>query len=230
VQEAKLIQGQLRLLLRAADDLDPHPVRVVAGVDAAYVERLEGSTLACAAAVALSFPTLEPLAAHVVTAPVDFPYVPGLFAFREMPALVEALRGLQVVPDVVLVDAHGFAHPHRFGAACHLGVLIDRPTIGCAKSRLVGHYDPPGPEFGARSALSADGEIIGTVVRTRPGGVPLFVSIGHRVSLETAVQVVLACCRGASTMAEPTRRADVLSKEAARRLRMTRSEAGPRRV
>jgi deoxyribonuclease V len=199
-------------------------VHVVAGVDAAYVERPEGGTLACAAAVSLSFPALEQLAAHVVTAPVGFPYVPGLLAFREIPALIEALRGLEVTPDVVLVDAHGYAHPRRFGAACHLGVLIDRPTVGCAKSRLIGHHDPLGTEFGARAPLSADGETIGTVVRTLPGGAPLFVSIGHRVSLETAVQIVLACCRGASTMPEPTRRADVLSKEAARRLRLTRSE------
>jgi deoxyribonuclease V len=132
-----------------------------------------------------------------------------------------ALAGLDVVPDVVLVDAHGYAHPRRFGAASHLGVLIERPTIGCAKSRLVGRWAALGAEAGARTPLVDRGETIGMVVRTRAGGAPLFVSVGHRVSLESAVELALACHRpgGRSSLPEPTRLADRRTKEEARRIR-----------
>jgi deoxyribonuclease V len=221
--EAAAIQRALRVRLRAEDD-PPRlatSVRVVAGVDSAYVRQPDGATLGVGVAVALGFPGLEPLDSSVATLPVRFPYVPGLLAFREVPVMLAALAGLRVAPDLVLVDAHGYAHPRRFGAACHLGVLIDRPTIGCAKSRLVGSYTPPGPEAGARTPLLDHGETIGMVVRTRAGGAPLFVSIGHRVSLATAVELALACCRpgGRSSLPEPTRLADARTKQEARNLR-----------
>ena len=199
---------------------------MVAGVDNAYVRQADGGTLGVGVAVALSFPGLEPLEWSVATLPVRFPYIPGLLAFREVPVMQAALAGLHVSPDLVLVDAHGYAHPRRFGAASHLGVLIDRPTIGCAKSRLVGHHAPPGPEPGARVPLIDRGETIGMVVRTRAGAAPLFISVGHRVSLATAVEVVLACCPPGSRgrLPDPTRLADRRTKEEARRLRTSAAE------
>ena len=218
-REASAIQRQLRARLSFEDGVSLPDVRVVAGVDNAYVRR-ERETIACSAAVALRFPSLELIESHVAYVPVRFPYVPGLLAFREVPAMLEALAGLAVAPDVVLVDAHGYAHPRRLGEASHLGLLIDRPTIGCAKSRLVGSYEPPGEELGARTPLVHRDEVVGAVIRTRPGSSPLFVSAGHKISLETAVEIVLACASsGASVMPEPTRRADALTKEAARAMR-----------
>ncbi len=193
-------------------------VRVVAGVDIGYLHP-RGSTMACAAVVALAFPSLEELESHTVTETVEFPYVPGLLAFREVPPILAALRPLRAEPDVVLVDAHGYAHPRRFGAASHLGVLLDRPTIGCAKSRLIGRYEEPPRAAGAWTPLIDRGEVVGAAVRTHPGKAPLFVSIGHLVSLETAVALALACSRGNSIMPEPTRLADVLTKECTRTLR-----------
>jgi deoxyribonuclease V len=199
----------------------------VAGVDNAYVRHAQGDTLGVGVAVALSFPGLEPLDWSVATLRVRFPYIPGLLAFREVPLMQAALAGLRVSPDLVLVDAHGYAHPRRFGAASHLGVLIDRPTIGCAKSVLVGRYTPPGPQAGACAPLIDHGEVIGMVVRTRVGGAPVFVSVGHRVSLTSAVEVVLACCRpaGRGRLPEPTRLADRRTKEEASRLRASEATA-----
>ena len=136
--------------------------------------------------------------------PVTFPYVPGLLAFREAPAVLQAWRSLSIVPDLVIFDAHGLAHPRRFGLACHLGLVLDRPSIGCAKSRLCGEAATPAPEAGAWAGLTDGGEVIGAVLRTRPGVRPVYVSTGHRVSLPTAVALVLACCRG-HRLPEPTR-------------------------
>ena len=222
-RDAAAVQRTLRARLRAEDDPPRlgERVRVVAGVDNGYIRQTDGGTLGVGVAVALSFPDLEPLEWSIATLPVHFPYIPGLLAFREVPLMHTALAGLHTSPDLVLVDAHGYAHPRRFGAASHLGVLIDRPTIGCAKSRLVGRYTPPGPEAGARAPLTEHGETIGMVLRTRVGGAPLFISVGHRVSLSTAVEMVLACCPPASRgrLPEPTRLADRRAREEARRLR-----------
>jgi deoxyribonuclease V len=222
-REAAAIQRALRARLRAEDD-PPRlgsSVHVVAGVDNAYVRQPDGGTLGVGVAVGLSFPELEPLDWSVTTMPVRFPYVPGLLAFREVPVMLAALARLRCSPDLVLADAHGYAHPRRFGAASHLGVLLDRPTIGCAKSRLIGTYAAPCPQAGACAHLLDRGETIGMVVRTRAGGALLFVSVGHRVSLATAVELVLACCRpdARGSLPEPTRLADERTKEEARRLR-----------
>jgi deoxyribonuclease V len=166
-------------------------VRTVAGVDVG----VRGDT-ALAAVVVLSYPELTLLDKVTVEATVTFPYVPGLLAFRECPAVLAAFERVTVAPDLIIVDGHGFAHPRRFGLACHLGVLLDRPTIGCAKSRLVGTHEEPGQEAGSRAPLVDGGEQIGAALRTKAGARPLYVSVGHRVDGESAVRWVLACCRG----------------------------------
>jgi deoxyribonuclease V len=146
----------------------------------------------------------------VIEEPVRYPYIPGLLSFRETPPILTALARLPEPPDLVLVDGQGLAHPRRFGIACHLGLVADRPTIGCAKSRLVGHYVEPAPDAGAWSPLIDHDERIGAVLRTRQGINPVFVSVGHRVSLETAIALTLRCCRGLR-LPEPTRLADRLA-------------------
>ena len=141
----------------------------------------------------LSFPRLELVDWAVARQPARFPYVPGLLSFRELPALLAALKRLRVSPDLILCDGHRLAHPRRFGLACHLGVACGIPSIGVAKSRLIGEHGEPGRQRGARVSLRHKGEIVGAVLRTRAGTRPLYVSIGHRVSLPVAVRYVLAC-------------------------------------
>lgn len=207
--EAIALQQRLATRVETVDRLDP--LRYVAGVDVGFPRR-GAEQVARAAAVLLSFPALEPLAESVVEEPVRYPYVPGLLSFREAPAILTALARLPLPPDLILVDGQGRAHPRRLGIACHLGLLLDRPTIGCAKSRLVGSHAEPPAEADAWVPLLNRGETIGAVVRTRTGVKPLYVSVGHRVSLATAVALVLACCQG-RRLPEPTRRADALASE-----------------
>ena len=168
----------------------PRQVRAVAGTDVGF-ER--GGTIARAAVAVLSFPGLELVDYAVVRRQARFPYVPGLLSFREMPALLAALDQLRVKPDLILCDGHGLAHPRRFGLACHLGVLRGVPSIGVAKSRLVGEHGEPAQRRGAWVPLRHQAETIGAVLRSRTGTRPIFVSIGHRVSLPAAVRYVLAC-------------------------------------
>jgi deoxyribonuclease V len=210
--EAVEIQRELRGRLRMYDGVELSAIRTVAGADNGYLRR-ESSTIAFAAVVVFSYPDLELLETQTASCPVEFPYVPGLLSFREGPALLSAFRKVEHEPDVILFDAQGYAHPRRFGAASHFGLILDRPSIGCAKSRLTGRYEEPGPEVGARSPLVDRGEVIGTVLRTRPSRSPLFVSVGHRISLPSAVELALACSRGKSIMPEPTRLADKLVRE-----------------
>ncbi|KPJ90741.1 MAG: endonuclease V [Gemmatimonas sp. SG8_17] len=138
-----------------------------------------------------------------------FPYVPGLLAFREAPAVLAALAKLRNRPDTIMCDAHGLAHPRRFGLACHVGVICDMPALGCAKSRLVGTYCEPGSRRGSTSLLTHEGEVIAAILRTRPGVKPVFVSVGHRCDLEAATSLVLACAVR-FRLPEPTRLADRL--------------------
>ncbi len=205
--EARALQRQMAAEVIQEDRLDE--VHSVAGVDCGFPQR-DGQEVARAAAVLLSFPDLEPLADALIEAPVQYPYVPGLLSFREAPAILAALDRLPRLPDLILADGHGRAHPRRFGIACHLGLLLDRPTIGCAKSPLVGRYAEPGAEVGDWAPVVDRGETVGAAVRTRRGVKPMFVSVGHRVSLETAVKLVLACGRGLR-LPEPTRLADQLA-------------------
>ncbi|GAB4181005.1 MAG: deoxyribonuclease V [Geothermobacteraceae bacterium] len=185
----------------------PHEVRLVAGVDVSY--RRHGEIF-FAAVVVLSWPDMQPVATASAVDRVSFPYIPGLLSFRELPVLLEAFRRLDVRPDLVLVDGQGIAHPRRFGLACHLGLWLDVPTIGCAKSRLVGEGEEPGIAAGAHSLLRDGDEIIGALVRTRTGVRPLYISPGHGVDMKAAVDWTLRCCRG-YRLPEPTRQAHLLT-------------------
>ena len=183
---------------------------VVAGLDAAFPT---GGKECVAAAVAWSVRERRVLEERVVRRPLTFPYVPGLLSFREAPAVLAALAELETPADALLCDGHGLAHPRRFGLACHLGVLTGIPAVGCAKSVLVGAPGQVADSRGSQGPLEHRGERIGTVLRTRDHVRPVFVSIGHRVDLETAVELVLACAIG-FRLPEPIRRADRLVSEA----------------
>jgi deoxyribonuclease V len=204
-EEAEEIQERLRPL---ADLSSPGPVtvRTVAGLDVAYA----GDRLA-AAAVVLDAETLEVIEQATVLARPRFPYVPGLFAFRELPALVDALRDLDVTPDLLVCDGHGLAHPKRFGLACHLGVLTGLPSIGVGKTRLVGSHDEPGRLRGDWSPIRDGGQVVGRALRTQTGVRPVFVSVGHRADLDTACAVTLRLAPR-HRLPETTRRADHLSR------------------
>lgn len=205
-REAITLQRELAGEVVRVDDFAPFTT--VTGIDVAYGRRTGPAN---AAAVVLSFPGMVPLAQATAAMPLDFPYVPGLLTFREAPAAIAALQRLSIEPAVLLCDGQGLAHPRRLGFASHLGVFLDVPSVGVAKSRLIGEYDEPGPEPGAWTPLLDRGEIIGAVLRTRRGSKPLFVSIGHRISLASAIALVMACTRG-YRLPEPTRLADRLSK------------------
>ena len=186
--EAMEIQRQLRG--KVSKERSFGEVHTVAGVDVGFK-----GEVARAAVVVLSYPELQPLDYSVAELPVEFPYIPGLLSFREGPSVLAALEKLATEPDLFIFDAQGLAHPRRMGLASHIGVIIDRPSIGCAKSRLCGTHHQPGPERGSYVHLYDDDEVIGAVVRTRTGVKPLYVSIGHRIDLESAIEYVLGCCR-----------------------------------
>lgn len=199
--EARTIQSELAGRVR----LEPYrdTPRLIAGADISYDR---GDDRMYAAVVVLDARTLEMVAHATAIERVPFPYVPGYLSFREGPAVVKAWARLNVRPDVLLCDGQGFAHPRRFGLACHLGLWFDVPTVGCAKSRLLGTHREPGPRRGNRARLMDGGERVGTVLRTRDDTRPLFVSPGHRVDFDAAERLTLACARR-YRMPEPTRRA-----------------------
>ncbi|MDX1518955.1 MAG: deoxyribonuclease V [Gammaproteobacteria bacterium] len=170
------------------DDLEA--IHTVAGVDVGFEER---GRITRAAIVVMNFPGLEVLESTVVRCNTLFPYIPGLLSFRELPAVLEALQTLHICPDLFLCDGQGYAHPRRFGIACHLGILTGAASIGIGKSRLIGDYKVPPDRRGAWSPLMDKGECIGAVVRTREKVKPVFVSQGHRISLETAIEYVMRC-------------------------------------
>lgn len=186
VAEARALQEQLRAQVEERDRLVVP--RTVAGVDVSYDR---GKPDLFAAVVVLDADTLEVVEVASERQPARFPYVPGYLSFRELPALLDAWRKLRRRPDLVICDGHGRAHPRRFGLACHLGVALDVPSIGCAKSRLVGTHRAPGPRRGSSTRLLHDGEVIGRVLRTREGTRPIFASVGHRVSLASAERWLL---------------------------------------
>lgn len=197
---------------------DFNEVRRVAGTDCAYKD---GGKIVRAVVAVLSFPDLTLLEHTAGEAPANFPYIPGFLSFREVPALLAAYGKLKTRPDLLLCDGQGYAHPRRFGIACHLGVTLDLPSIGVAKSRLIGKHREPNSASGSRVPLTDKGETIGAVLRTKDKVSPLYISIGHRISLDTAVDYVLRCCRG-YRLPETTRWADGLAGDPAFTLKKRR--------
>ena len=189
--EAKALQLELAERVITETTFDPSEVQTVAGVDVSIRKGV-----ARAAVVVLKLTDLKPVDCAVSEAPATFPYIPGLLTFREGPIALRALERLTIWPDLLIFDGQGIAHPQRIGLAAHMGVILDHPSIGCAKSRLTGSHAEPGDEVGDWEPLTDDREVIGAVVRSRAGVKPLYVSIGHRVNLTTAIDLVLQCTRG----------------------------------
>jgi deoxyribonuclease V len=211
VAGARALQEALRARVVARDALGRR-VRTVAGTDVSF-DRAAPTLFA--AVVVLDARTLAILEVATARAPASFPYVPGYLSFRELPALLAAFARLRAAPDLVVCDGHGRAHPRRFGLASHLGVALDLPTIGCAKSVLVGEHGAPGPQRGDFAPLRDGGVTIGSALRTRAGVAPVYVSVGHRVSLGTARRWVLRLAR-AHRITEPVRAAHAASNRARR--------------
>ncbi|MBD2683180.1 MULTISPECIES: deoxyribonuclease V [Nostoc] len=206
VEEAIVIQEQLRNQVITSDKLQ-EPVQYVAGVDMGF--EADG-TISRAAVAVLSFPDLQVIETSLAHRPTSFPYIPGFLSFREIPAVLDALEKIKTTPDLILCDGQGIAHPRRFGIASHLGVLLDMPTIGVAKSLLIGKYEELPETRGNWRSLIHKGEIIGAVLRSRTGVKPLYVSSGHRISLATAIDYVLRCTPK-YRLPETTRIADKLA-------------------
>lgn len=204
-QEAFQLQERLRNYVKIVP-LSDEGLQLIGGVDASFTrEHVYG------AAVVIDYGTGELIERATAALPMTYPYIPGLLSFREAPALLAALGKLPQLPDLIMVDGHGLAHPRGFGLACHLGVLLDLPTVGCAKSPLVGEYSFVAEPVGSTADLVEQGRVVGKVVRTRSGVKPIYVSVGHRIDLPSAVRLVLACTHGYK-LPEPTRQADILAR------------------
>jgi deoxyribonuclease V len=210
-KEAIALQERLSRKVIRKSGINIRDVVTVAGVDTHYRD-----SLALAAVVTIRLADLETVDFATAVKRVSFPYIPGLLTFREGPAILDALNNLAIKPDLLMFDGQGISHPRRFGLASHIGLLLDMPTIGCAKTLLWGHYEEPGTEKGSYSHLKDGDETIGAVVRTRSRVKPLFVSIGHRINLQDSISIVLKCCRR-YRLPETMRRADKLARKEARR-------------
>lgn len=197
--DAKQIQRNLAAGVVRCGEIDTPGL--IAGAD---ISGEDADGMVRAAVVVLSYPELALVDESVVSMRPDFPYVPGLLSFREVPLLLAAFEGISAVPDVVIADAQGIAHPRRLGLASHLGLFLDLPTVGCAKTILCGRHGELGEEPGDRAPLVDRDEVVAAALRTRRGVKPVYVSIGHKVDLDTAIGWVLACCRG-YRLPEPTR-------------------------
>lgn len=204
--EAVAIQKQLREKLRIADDFGTP--KTVLGVDVGYNLT---TGMSRASIVLMDLATLTPLQNIVVETPTTFPYIPGLLSFREIPAILAAMAQLEAMPDILMVDGHGIAHPRRMGIAAHLGALLDMPSLGVAKKRLCGNHEDPAGQKGASTPLFHRGEQIGIVLRSREGVKPLYISPGHRMGMNSALGFVLHCLTR-YRLPEPTRLADKFSK------------------
>lgn len=201
IQEATKVQLELREKVRI-QPID-YPINIIAGADISFNKF---SPWVYAGIVLMSFPELVPLGYSLVKKEVDFPYVPGYLAFREVPALLAAWELLPQKPDVLVVDGHGIAHPRRMGIAAHFGVVADTPALGCAKKVLCGSFEEPGITKGSFSPLIHKNEIIGAALRTKDKVKPVFVSPGHRIDLQGAMSIINQCV-GKYRLPEPTRRA-----------------------
>jgi deoxyribonuclease V len=206
-RQAMRLQERLRERVVLEDDFGT--IRHVAGADLAFDPETE---IAFAGVIVYTFPQLEEVERRMARRKLCFPYVPGLLSFRESPVLLAALARLRTPPDLLLIDGHGLAHPRRFGIACHLGVLLDKPTIGCAKSLLVGERAELPSEAGSTTPLFFQGERVGMVLRSRERVRPIYVTQGHRISLPSAVRLVRRCLDG-FRIPRPTREADHYVRE-----------------
>ncbi len=213
IQEARALQRHLSNLVVECDKIGE--IRFIAGVD---ISGIRTSEPAAGAAILLSFPDLRLVERSIVEGTLEFPYVPGLLSFREAPLMLEALRGLKTEPDIVIVEGHGKAHPRGLGIASHVGLIVGKPTIGFAKSRLVGHYDEPAAEAGSMSPLMHKGEVVGTVLRTKDWVKPVFVSVGNMITLPAAVDIVARCTVHGQRLPEPIRLAHIAAGEAREKL------------
>ena len=209
LEAARLIQNQLRQQVILEDRLPS--IHTIAGVDVGFVDN---NRLTRAAVVIMSFPELTLLESAIAQLPTSFPYIPGFLSFREIPAILEALKSVRIPPDLIFCDGQGYAHPRRLGIASHLGVLLNCPTIGVAKSRLVGTHGEVPLQKGEWTALVEQAETLGAVLRSRTGVKPLYISSGHRISLSTAINWVLSCLTQ-YRLPEPTRLADKLASRKA---------------
>lgn len=201
---SQAIRLQQRLRERLILDDRPGPVQSVAGADIAFDPSTQ---MAVAGVIVYRFPQMAEVERRFALRPLRFPYVPGLLSFREIPVLLSALARVEHDPDVIFVDGHGLAHPRRFGIACHLGVLLDKPAIGCAKSLLTGAAKTPAAGAGSTADLRLDGDVVGKLLRTRTGVKPVYISQGHRIALQTAVELAWQCSDG-YRIPRPTREAD----------------------
>ena len=228
ISPAEAVALQRRLAQRVAVTPLTDSVLTVAGADCAFVDArgrtgraawgAKSGVRIVAASVLCDAKTMEVIATREVLRPCRFPYVPGLLSFREAPTVIEAVRRLPLRPDLLMCDGQGIAHPRRLGLASHVGLALDLPTIGVAKSLLIGKHRPVGRARRCRVQLRDGGEVIGSVVRTRDGVKPLYVSIGHRITLAEAIRWTLNCCRGVR-LPEPARQAHRLVSAAAQAMR-----------
>ncbi|UTM59449.1 deoxyribonuclease V [Photobacterium sp. CCB-ST2H9] len=203
-EEALNLQQELAAKVVKTDQVNK--VKLVAGVDVAYQK---DSDRLVASVVVLDAETLEVIETATAIDKEQFPYIPGLFSFRELPPLIKAFEKVKHLPDLIVCDGQGYAHPRRFGLACHLGVIFDVPTVGCGKTRLLGEHTEPDKNRGATAPLIDNGETIGSVLRTQDFINPIYVSIGHRVSLATACEWILKLSPK-YRLPETTRKADQL--------------------
>jgi deoxyribonuclease V len=201
VSAAQAKEIQLSLAKRVITENRVINPRLVAGMD---ISSPDAQGVARGAVVVLRYPEFGVIEVKVVEGRITFPYIPGLLSFRESPLVLAACEELYNVPDLVLVDGQGIAHPRRFGLASHVGLFLDLPTIGCAKSILCGQHGPVGEETGSHAELLDNGELIGAALRTKSGVRPIYVSVGHKIDLTSALQWVIKCCRG-YRLPEPSR-------------------------
>lgn len=205
LDEATALQLELAKRISREDEFES--VRYIAGVD---VSAERAKKMGTAAVVVITYPELEPVEAALAEGELDFPYIPGYLSFRETPVVLKAAEKLRITPDLVMVDGQGICHPRRLGIASHLGLFLNVPTIGCAKSPLIGECEAPPEKEGASSEVTDRGEVIAASLRTKAGSNPLYISVGHKISLESSVDWVIRCLKG-YRLPEPTRLAHLAS-------------------
>ncbi len=206
VNYKEAVQIQRRLQKKLILKKPKGKFHLAAGTDVSYDKK---SDTFYAGVIIFNLADMQRVEEATAIGKVKFPYIPGLLSFREAPILLKAFSKIKQLPDIIIVDGQGIAHPRGFGLASHLGLILDLPSIGCAKSRLVGEHEPVGKKAGLQSYLKLDGKVIGAVLRTRTNVKPVYVSPGHKIDLASAVDVVLKCCRGYK-LPEPTRQAHIL--------------------